>query len=160
MTELLKKLHACKESIIWAENKTWEDIYNTCHRGDWLLWLFKRTNPGDFQLLTLAKGHCANTVRHLMKDKRSKIAVDVAIAFGEGEATIEELNNAAYAAYAAYAANAAAYAADAAYDADADADAANAAAYAAYDADAARKENQMLTANIIRKYIKIEKFNI
>ena len=140
MTELLKKLHACKESIIWAENKTWEDIYNTCHRGDWLLWLFKRTNPGDFQLLTLAKGHCANTVRHLMKDKRSKIAVDVAIAFGEGEATIEELNNAAYAAYAAYAANAA--------------------AYAAYDADAARKENQMLTANIIRKYIKIEKFNI
>ena len=157
MTELLKKLHACKESIIWAENKTWEDIYNTCHRGDWLLWLFKRTNPGDFQLLTLAKGHCANTVRHLMKDKRSKIAVDVAIAFGEGEATIEELNNAAYAAYAA---NAAAYAADAAYDADADADAANAAAYAAYDADAARKENQMLTANIIRKYIKIEKFNI
>ena len=68
MKELLIKLDACKEAKEWAANKTWEEIYNTCHRGDWLLWLFKRTNPNDLQLLTLATGHCANTVRHLMTD--------------------------------------------------------------------------------------------
>jgi hypothetical protein len=150
MKELLIKLKACSEAREWAENKSWEEVYNTCHRGDWLLWLFKKTNPDDLQLLTLAKGHCANTVRHLMKDERSIKAVDVAITFGEGKATREDADAtyaAAYAAFAAasadadaaaYAAAAATYAvtaaADVAYDAYAAADAAYAAAYAAADA--------------------------
>jgi hypothetical protein len=54
----------------------------------------------DFQTITLAKGLCANTVRHLMKDDRSIKAVDVAIAFGRDEATLDELDS-AYAAAAA-----------------------------------------------------------
>ncbi len=177
MKNLLKKLHACEEARKWAADKSWEEVYNTCDRGDWLLWLFKKTNPDDLQLLTLAKGHCANTVRHLMKDERSIRAVDAAIAFGLGEITKEGLDAAydaayAYAAYAAaYAADAAAaaYAADAAaaYAADCAADAAaadcaaDAYAYAAYAAyAAARKQNQQQTADIVRKYISIEKFNI
>ena len=180
MKELLNKLKACQEAMEWAGDKSWEEIYNTCHRGDWLLWLFKRTNPDDLQLLTLAKGHCANTVRHLMKDERSIKAVDAAIAFGEGKISRDELDAAAFAAsdaayaaarapYAAAAANAA-YAADAAaaaddaayaaYDDDADADAAaDAAAFAAAVA-AAKKENQQLTADICRKYLPIEVWNI
>ena len=147
--ELLIELNACKDAREWAGDKSWQEIYNTCHRGDWLLWLFKRTNPDDLQLLILAKGHCANTVRHLMKDKKSIKAVDAAIAYGEGKISREELDAAAaaYAAYtyaAAYAAYAAAYAAyaDAAY------------------ADAAKKENQQLTADICRKYLPIEVWNI
>jgi hypothetical protein len=52
--------------------------------------------------LTLTKGHCANTVRHLMKDKRSRDAVDAAIAYGEGKITREELNNFSDDAMAAY----------------------------------------------------------
>jgi hypothetical protein len=165
MKELLIKLKACSEAREWAENKSWEEIYNTCHRGDWLLWLFKKTNPDDLQLLTLAKGHCANTVRHLMKDERSIKAIDVAIAFGEGKATREELDNAAVDAAAdaaAYAAAAAAAAADAAAaDAAADA-AAYATAYAAaYAATyAAKKHNQQLTADICRMYLPIEIWNI
>jgi hypothetical protein len=159
MKELLIKLDACDEAQEWAKNKSWEEIYNTCHRGDWLLWLFKKTNPDDLQLLTLAKGHCANTVRHLMKDERSIKAVDTAITFGEGKATREELDADAAYAYAAYA--------DAAFAADADA-AAYAAAYAAaaytdaYAAAyaAAKKENQQLTADICRKYLPIEIWNI
>ncbi len=95
MKQLLIKLNACNEAMEWAGDKTWEEIYRTCHRGDWLLWLFKQTNPNDLRLLTLAKGHCANTVRHLMKDERSIKAVDAAIAYGEGRIDIEELNNAA-----------------------------------------------------------------
>jgi hypothetical protein len=174
MKELLKELNACSDARDWAADKSWKEIYETCHRGDWLLWLFKKTNPDDLQLLTLAKGHCANTVRHLMKDKRSIDAVNAAIKFGMGEITREELNAAAYAAAADAdaAAYAAAAAADAAVAADAAAVAAVAAAAAAYaaaaDADAAphaaaayaRKANQLLTANICRQYLPIEKWNI
>ena len=142
--ELLIELEACNEAREWAEDKTIEQVVEQCHRGDWLLWLASRVNIG-LQPLTLAKGHCANTVRHLMKDKRSIKAVDTAIAFGEGKATREDLDaataDAADAVTAADAADAvAAVAADFAYA-------------AAAAAAAARKENELLTANICRKYI-------
>lgn len=93
--KLLNELDACGEAQEWASTRTWKQIYNECHRGDWLCWLFARTNPNDIQLLTLVKGHQANTVRHLMKDERSLAAVDAAIAFGEGRITVEELKEAA-----------------------------------------------------------------
>ena len=165
MKELLLKLKACGPAIDWAGDKTIEEIWATCHRGDWMLWLARKLDI-DKRVVTLAKGHCANTVRHLMKDERSIAAVDMAIKYGEGNATDSELaaaaaaaayaaDAAAYAAYAAYAA--AAYAADAAAYAaadDADAAAYAAAAYAAYDATAdARKQSQQATAEICRKYI-------
>jgi hypothetical protein len=105
MKELLIKLNACDEAIEWAGDRTIEEIVKDCDRGDWLLWLAKKIDI-ELQPLTLAKGHCANTVRHLMKNETSIEAVDMAIAFGEGRATMEELNNAA-----SYAAAAAAYAA-------------------------------------------------
>jgi hypothetical protein len=145
-TEYLKSINACSDAIEWAESKTVEEVVATCHRGDWLLWLASKCDIG-LQPLTLAKGHCANTVRHLLKDDRSIKAVDTAIAFGEGTATREELD-AAYAAAYAYAARAAADAAAyaAAYAA--------AAADAYYDADAAAAiENRLQTADICRKYI-------
>jgi hypothetical protein len=134
MKNLLRELNACENAREWAADKTWQEVYETCHRGDWLLWLFKKTNPDDLQLLTLAKGHCANTVRHLIKDERSIKAIDAAIAFGLGEITKDELDSA-----------------DAAAPADA---AADAYAYAAI------KQNEQQTADIVRKYISIEKFNI
>ena len=138
---------------------TKEQFLNTCERGDWILWLFVRMNPSSLLELTLAKAHCANTVRHLMKDARSIKAVDVAIAFGEGRATREELDaafasasNAANVAYA-YAASNAANAANVAYAyaAFAYADAANAAAStaptaptAAFAADAAYAAEELI----------------
>jgi len=173
LKEKLKELNACEEAREWASDKSIQEVWETCHRGDWMLWLFARTNQNDFQILTLAKGHCANTVRHLMKDERSRKAVDAAILFGHGEITKEELiaayaaaddaaddaDDAAYAsayaasAYAAYAASAYAASAYAAYAAAAAA--ANAAdAAAAYAADA-KKDNQILTADICRKYLPI-----
>ena len=144
-TEYLKSINACSDAIEWAESKTVEEVVATCQRGDWLLWLASKCDIG-LQPLTLAKGHCANTVRHLLKDDRSIKAVDTAIAFGEGRATREELD-AAYAAAYAYAADAYAYAAYAAAAADAyyDADAAAAAAAAI--------ENRLQTADICRQYI-------
>jgi hypothetical protein len=143
--ELLIELNACKLAREWAGDMPIEEVVATCDRGDWLLWLAQEVDA-DFQLFTLAKGHCANMVRHLMKDDRSINAVDVAIAFGEGKATREELDAAAYAA--------AAYAA-AAYAATAAATAAYAAATAATvvaAADAAGANHQQ-TADICRQYI-------
>ena len=166
-------LEACDEVADWASGKTWQEVYTTCHRGEWLLWLFAKTNPDDLRELTLAKGHCANTVRHLMKDERSIAAVDAAIAFGEGKITKKKLDAAAasaaaaaaYAAYADYAAAdaAAAAAAASATAATATATAATATASAAADAAfsaAAKKENQQQTADICRKYLPIEMWNI
>ena len=159
--QLLNKLDACEEARNWAQGKTFEEVYTTCHRGDWLNWLFARTNPEDVQLLTLVKGHQANTVRHFMKDERSREAVDTALAFGEGRATLGDLRKAARAAWAATIAeaNAASFAASAAARA-ADYAAAFAASRAALAAEAAEQANQQLTADIFRKYISIEKFKI
>ena len=180
LKDLLEDLNACSDAKQWVGDMTIEEAVQKCHRGDWLLWLSQKIDIG-LQPLTLAKGHCANTVRHLMKDERSTKAVDAAIAFGEGKITIEELHTYASAASAyadaasAYAdADAARAAADAAYAAraaSAYADAADASAYAssyaaraaaayaradAYASDAyasAKKENQMMTADVCRKYI-------
>ena len=161
MKNLLIELDACEEAREWAGDKTAEQIINECHRGDWLLWLAQKVDL-DFRLLTLAKGKCANTVRHLMKDERSIKAVDTIIAFGEGKATRDELNDVAYVADTADAA----YIAATVYAIDA-VDAADAAAYAAFvyatvdatvDACAnlnnradARKQNQLQTADICRE---------
>jgi len=126
LKEFLKKHKACKhDGFDFAKDLTLEQFLSTCHRGDWILWLFVRMNPNSLRELTLAKGHCANTVRELMKDERNTKAVDVAIAFGEEKATREELDAAAAAvvvaaggAYAVVAAGAAsAYTVDTAYTA-------------------------------------------
>ena len=140
--ELLKKLHACSDAREWAGEMTIEQVAEKCHRGDWLLWLAKRVNVDD-RKLTIAKGHCANTVRHLMKDNRSVDAVDAAIAYGKGEITRDELNQYA----------SAADAADAAYAAAASAAAYDYAAAASAAASGDRINNQLETANICRQYI-------
>jgi hypothetical protein len=164
MKDLLLRLRACKEAVEWAGDKTAEEVIDTCHRGDWLLWLAYKLEVDD-RPLALAKGHCANTVRHLMQDERSIKAVDAAIAYGNGEISKEELKDAAYAAASAYAAaDAASYAADAytaacsaaaAYTAVASDAVASGAAAASYAAAAATEKalNQLKTADICRKYL-------
>lgn len=162
----LEKHNACADGFKFAKDLTLEQFLETCPRGDWILWLFARTNPTSLKELTLAKAHCANTVRHLMTDKRSLNAVDVAIKFGKGKATGEELADAAAGVAAAGVAAAAVAAAKAAFAA---AYAAKAAfAYAAYPAGfaayaavadaaaAAVKQNRQQTADICRKFLPIQ----
>jgi hypothetical protein len=158
LKQYLKSVEACEPAVEWAGNKTIEEVVATCHRGDWLLWLARKCDIG-LQPLTLAKGHCASTVWHLI-DERTIKAVDVAIAFGEGKATREELDAAAVPAVSANAASASAYAAACAA-ADAAAHAADG-TDAADAADAAADANRMETADICREYIGdliIEKVN-
>lgn len=132
LKEFLKKHNACEDGYLFAKDLTLEEFLKTCDRGDWILWLFQKTNPRNKKLRTLAAAHCANTVRHLMKDERSIKAVDTAILYGLGKASKKQLD-AAYAAYA-----------DAAY------------ADTAYADDAAKRNNQKLTADICRQYLPLE----
>jgi hypothetical protein len=140
----LKDMHACDEAVQFADDfRSLKSAWNACERGDWMLWLIRRTMNKDdesqLRVLTLAKAICAKLVLHLMLDERSKNAVDVAERFGLGQASRMELDAAAATAYAA--------AANAAYTAAA-ADAANAAnaAYAAAAADAANAANAAAAA--------------
>ena len=157
----IEKHNACYEAVEYRKQfKTFKEAWEKCHRGDWMLWIANKEGV-DKRLLTLAKARCAKTVIHLMKDKRSIKAVEVAEAYGNGEASEEDLKKAYIAAAAVYADAAAAYSADtAAYSADA---AAYSAAYSADVADVARKTNQLQTANICRELLTeaiFEKLNI
>jgi hypothetical protein len=172
-TTKLEKTGACREAILYVkEQENYVKAWQNCPRGDWMLWIAAKLKV-DKRLLTLAKGKCAETVLHLMRDQRSKDAVRAAIDYGHGIISDEQLRITAAAACAVYdaaayaaaaaAAYAAAYAAAAAYYAAAAAYAAYAAYYAAYAAAAAyatydaacaaRKQNQLQTANICREIL-------
>ena len=141
----LERIEACQEAIDWVENKTFKEAWQTCERGDWMLWFAQANKLCGIRILTLAKARCAKLVIHLMKDERSKNAVYVAEQYGIGKATRKQLDDASDAAsdaaraasYAASnAARAASYAASYAAS-DAASDAARAASAAAWDAWAA-----------------------
>ena len=34
----LKEKRACDEAVIWIANKSTQEVWETCERGDWLLW--------------------------------------------------------------------------------------------------------------------------
>ena len=132
----LIEMYACSEAVKWVGDKSLLESWNTCQRGDWMLWYVSKNKTAlgleDMRLIGKAKAKCASLVRHLMKDGRSLKALDVAIRFGDGEATREELGKAVAAAVAAVAAVAVA-----AVDVDVDDVAADVAAYAADAAAAA-----------------------
>ena len=155
-TDKLNRLKACHDAVLWvAKQPNVKTAWENCERGDWMLWLAKKLNVDD-KKLTMAKAMCAKQVEHLMKDQRSKDALQACFDYVNGKITREELDAYAYAAYAAYAA------ADAAADADAYAAYADA-AYAAADADAyadayaayaaARIASLKKSADICREYL-------
>jgi hypothetical protein len=174
LKEFLRHHKADRGLFIFAKDLTLEQFLNTCENGDWILWLFARTNIISTKEFELANAHCANTLRHLMTDERSKKAIDIAIAFGEGRATYEELENAGKAAgdangafdlfKAAFCARV--IASNPIHLEDANCEFGRIAAYAAFAAsaasaawaayDAAKKQNENLTADICRKYLPIE----
>ena len=142
LSEYLKSINACSDAIKWAEGKDLKTAWETCQRGDWMIWLLTNSdNEVTDRELRLIAVKCAREVQHLMTDPRSINALDVAERFANGEATQEDLYAAMDAAWAAaWAARDAAWAAArdaarAARDAARDArDAAWAAAWAASDA--------------------------
>ena len=144
----LTKMRACGDAAEWVaaqpdDRTAWE----TCERGDWMLWLAARVGV-SLEDVVLAACACARlALRHVPEgEERPRIAIETAERWARGEATRAEVHAAAYAANAAYAAANAAYAAAyAAYAAHAAAyaaaNAAYAAAYAAYAAEAAAADD-------------------
>ena len=117
----------CPEAREWSKGMSLSQAWSRCHRGDWMLWLLQYSGYNN-QIITKIKVKCARLVQHLMGDKRSLDALDVADKFALGKATFNELDKAALAASAA---------ADDAYADGADAASAAAVAVAAVAADAA-----------------------
>ena len=159
----ISKFSPCNEAVrYYAQHDTFRSAWQNCPRGDWMLWIARRIKV-DERLLYRAAGMCAATVLHLMKDQRSRDAVQAAIDYADGKIAKKKLEkyrkDAACAFDDAYASAAHADTVAYAYD-DSDAAyaayAASSAAYAAYIAsdaaasDAASAENRKQTADICR----------
>ena len=167
----LIELDACSEAMVWAEGKTLQEAWNTCQRGDWMLWMHERLHPDRRRERALTAGLCVDTVRHLITNEKCLVALDTCIRYGRGNATEEELLAASYAESdaeraasdaAIYAERAASYAEVAAYYAtraasDAARAASDAARYAARaESDAARAANRAAQAEICRENLTID----
>jgi len=142
--DILTKLGACTEAVKWAGRKTPKKAWETCKRGDWLLWIAGKLNV-DRKLLVLVACVCARTaLKYVPADEdRPRLAIEAAERWADNPteknkaAAWDAARAAAWAAGAAAwdAARAARAAGDAAWDAArAAAWAAGAAAWAAGDA--------------------------
>ena len=131
----LQKHNACREGAAYARTqKSLAEVWDNCPKLEWLFWMLAKQPNKPEKELRLFAVWCARQVQHLMKDKRSLDALDVAERFALGKASVEELRaawDAARAAGAADAAGAARGAADAAWYAAWAAGAAGAAALGA-----------------------------
>ena len=139
----LKELNACSDALEGCKQfDTLEEARQKCERGDWMLWLAgKLSGPPDSdsrKKVVLVACQCARLALKYVQsgEVRPLTAIETAEAWarGEGNITLAEVRDAAYAAaYAAY--NAAAYA-----------------AYAAYAAAHTRKKTLKKCADIVREY--------
>lgn len=160
----LEKLGACREAIEWVDERTLDEAWAVCERGDWMLWLlgWLADTEEKRKPLVLAACDCAELALKYVPagELRPAEALRVARAWALGDGVaLDDVRRAAYAtyaaytayaaaaAYAAYAAAAAAYAATAAYAAAA---ATAAAATAAYTA--ARTATLKACADIVRRH--------
>ena len=55
----LRLMGACSEAVRWAEGKSFREVWNTCERADWMLWLCGRMAgtggwPSRSQIVVLA----------------------------------------------------------------------------------------------------------
>jgi hypothetical protein len=82
-----------------ATEYSWEEFYHRCEDGQWLLEIFKLSNPNDTRKLVLAQGHCANVNRDMVIAMNSISAIDIAIAYGEGRVNACQLKEASYLAW-------------------------------------------------------------
>ena len=114
-TDKLRKLRACNDAVEWAKDyPSLTAAWKVCERADWMLWLLGRARAGRKKIV-LCACDCARLALPYVLDGEARPlkAIEIAEAWVRGEATIEDVRNAADAAADA-AAYAAAYAADAA----------------------------------------------
>ena len=146
--EQLLKQSPCGDGLAFAKSLNFDfaKIYETCERGDWLIWLLRKTNAIDKQQAVLLACEFAEHILDIYekrnpKDNRPRLAIENAREWVKNPTEENRVKCRTDAAEAAEAA--ATYAA-------ATADAAAATADAAY---AARKSERKWQANKIRSFI-------
>jgi len=92
--ELLIKMNACPKAIQWVGDKSVQEAWESCTRGDWMLW-FAVKLQADKKKLFLVKSLACYEIIHLMKDQRSRDAVLAASLYGKGRIPKKELEKAA-----------------------------------------------------------------
>ena len=163
LAQLLIHLGAGDDLRLWLKTQpSLESAWNTCHRGDWMLWATAKVGV-DHKVLVRAANACARTALKFTKDPRVSNCLDITDRWCDGQATIEEVKAAREQAWAArkdavYAAASAAYAAAAAAAYYAAYAAAYYAAYYAAYAAAAREKAQKEHADIVRQLIPLAEF--
>ena len=109
LVSYLQRRGACAESTTWLRNQPDpQTAWDTCQRGDWLLWLLGRLGVPRPRLV-LAACACARLVLLHVREGEGRPfhAIETAEAWargGEGAPTLAQVRNAADAAYAAAAA--------------------------------------------------------
>jgi hypothetical protein len=88
----IEEFSPCNKGLDYYKSQPdFKAAWENCPRGDWMLWIAQRLQV-DTKVLILAKGKCAETIIHLMKDEKSVNAVKAAIAYGMSEITERDLD--------------------------------------------------------------------
>ena len=150
VSNFLKRQEACIEGFKWATDNcsTMQEVWDTA-KPEWLIWLATRKGVCEEKMVHRFSCFCVREIWHLLKDERSKKAIEVKEKWIDGLASDSELKVASADAAAASADAAAAYAAAAAASASADA-----AAYASTDAAAAYADAKTKQAKWLRENCK------
>ncbi len=90
--EFCDRHKACKEGRDWAlaNCESMLDAWDKLPPG-WLVWVATRQGVLTDKELRFFAVSCSRSVEHLMKDHRSRDAIDIAERFSNGEATDQEL---------------------------------------------------------------------
>lgn len=185
--KFLKDRGACEAAVRWSSGKSWDEVYNTCDRGDWLMWLFEKTNHSllDEILKCKVAGEVVNTLRDYLIRNESIVAVDTAmnieaelsssknpqrlfdIRIAANQVSLEVASGKSKFSYPAEAAYLATYnGLGVNVNNHAKSDSIMCVNLACYyieelgDSEQAKKDSQIKSADIFRKHISIETFNI
>ena len=104
MKKLLKRLHACVESIQWVGGRTPEQAWVECERAEWMLWLLEhKPRLTNKRTITLIACDIAETALKFVPpgEDRPRLAIEAARDYIAGKITIDQLNAAMAATWAA-----------------------------------------------------------
>ena len=88
--ENILALNPCREGLVFAESCNFDavKIWNTCPRGDWMIWLLLQTQSIDRQTSVKLACLCAEHVLSIYEskypdDKRPRLAIEAAQAWAD-----------------------------------------------------------------------------
>jgi hypothetical protein len=90
--EYITKHKVCSGGIDYAlTQNSMREVWDNCQRLGWLIWIIERQTDKPEKELRLFAVWCARQVQHLITDRRSIDALDIAERFANGRATMQDL---------------------------------------------------------------------